>query len=71
MNSTIEISSKIKKFNKLIKVPGDKSISIRSLLLSSQAVGISKIYNLLESDDVISTIKSLRKLGIKIIKKKK
>ena len=71
MNSTIEISSKIKKFNKLIKVPGDKSISIRSLLLSSQAVGISKIYNLLESDDVISTINSLRKLGIKIIKKKK
>ena len=70
MNSTIEISSKIKKFNKLIKVPGDKSISIRSLLLSSQAVGISKIYNLLESDDVISTINSLRKLGIKIIKKK-
>ena len=36
------IKEKIKKFKKKIKIDGDKSISIRSLLLASQAVGVSK-----------------------------
>ena len=40
------ISDGIKSFNKKINVSSDKSISIRSVLLASQAVGISKITNL-------------------------
>ena len=47
MNSKILIKDKIHSFNKKIPVSGDKSISIRSVLLASQAVGTSKIYNLL------------------------
>ena len=63
------IKEKIKKFKKKIKVDGDKSISIRSLLLASQAVGVSKAKNLLKSEDVFSAINCLRTLGIKIILK--
>ena len=68
MKSLVTINSKISNFNSSIKVPGDKSISIRFVLLSSQAIGVSKAYNLLESDDVFSTINALKKLGVKIIK---
>ena len=64
MKSYIQIKNKISKFDKLINVSGDKSISIRCVLLASQAIGKSKIYNLLESEDVISTLKSIKKLGI-------
>ncbi len=63
------IKEKIKKFKKKIKIDGDKSISIRSLLLASQAVGVSKAKNLLKSEDVFSAINCLRTLGIKIILK--
>ena len=51
-----------------IKIPGDKSISHRALIFSALSVGQTKIDNLLESEDTLSTIKILRKLGIKIKK---
>jgi 3-phosphoshikimate 1-carboxyvinyltransferase len=62
MKKQIKIEEKIKKFEKVIQVSGDKSISIRCILLASQAIGKSKIYNLLESDDVINALKSIKKL---------
>ena len=62
---------KIKNFKKSITVDADKSISIRSFLLGAISNDISNIQNVLESEDVFSTIKSLKKLGIKIIKNKK
>jgi len=69
---SVIINLKIKKFSKKIKIPGDKSCSIRSVLLASQCIGISKIENLLESEDVLGCIDALKKsLGVKIIKKKK
>ena len=49
--------------------PGDKSISHRILILTGQIVGKSKIQNLLQSEDVINTLKAMRLLGVKIIKK--
>ncbi len=64
MSDHILIERKIKNFKKIIRVASDKSISIRSLLLASQAVGTSEISNLLESEDVLNTIKVIRKLGI-------
>ena len=70
MSNHIVINKKIKSFNKKIKVGSDKSISIRSILLASQAVGISKISNLLESEDVLNSLKAIRKLGINYKKKK-
>ena len=49
--------------------PGDKSISHRSLILTSQAIGKSEITNLLEGEDVISTLLVMRELGARIKKK--
>ena len=67
---SVSINKKIEKFNKKIKIPGDKSCSIRTVLFASQCIGISKIKNLLESEDVLNCIKTLRtSLGVKIIKK--
>jgi len=69
MKTSVQINSKIKSFNKTLSIPGDKSISIRLILLASQANGKTKISNLLESEDVMSTIRSMRGLGIKIAKR--
>jgi len=67
---TVLINKQIKKFNKIIKIPGDKSCSIRALLFASQCIGISKIKNLLESEDVLNCANVLKNsLGVKIIKK--
>ncbi len=65
MSKSIIIKNKIDYFNKVIKVSGDKSISIRWILFSSLAKGISKAKNLLLSEDVLAAIKTIKKLGIK------
>ena len=64
--SFIKIEKKIKKFNKNITTSGDKSLSIRWALLASQSSFKSKSYNLLTSEDVLNTLKCLKKLGVKI-----
>ena len=66
----IYINKKIPSYNKIIQVSSDKSLSIRTVLLASQAVGISKISNLLESEDVLNALKIIKKLGINYKKKK-
>mgnify|MGYP003329971904 CR=1 FL=1 len=72
MANHIVIESKLNNFNKKIKVSSDKSISIRSVLLASQAVGISKISNLLESEDVLNSLKAKNSLDfVTIIQNKK
>ena len=68
---SIEIKNRIKPFNKTIKVDPDKSISIRSFLIGSISQNISSNKNVLESEDVFSTINCLKKLGVKIIKRSK
>ena len=69
MSNYILIEKQISRFNKKIFVSSDKSISIRTVLLASQAVGVSKISNLLESEDVLNTLKTIKKLGINYRKK--
>ena len=69
MPNSLLIKKKIKEFNKIISVSGDKSISIRWVLLASLASGVSKAQNLLISDDVQAAILAVRKLGIKVIMK--
>ena len=71
MPNHIYIDKKIAPCNKIIQVGSDKSLSIRAVLLASQAVGTSKISNLLESEDVLNTLKTIKKLGINYKKKKK
>ena len=71
MSNTLILNNKIKSFKKKITVSGDKSISIRWVLFSSLANGISKARNLLLSEDVLASLNAIKKLGIKykIIKK--
>ena len=71
MPKHIYISKKITPFNKIIQVSSDKSLSIRTVLLASQAVGVSKISNLLESEDVLNALKIIKRLGVYYKKKKK
>tara|TARA_B100001287_G_scaffold271022_1_gene270684 strand:+ start:69 stop:1391 length:1323 start_codon:yes stop_codon:yes gene_type:complete len=70
MAKKIQINKKINIYKKKIEVSGDKSLSIRWVLFSSLADGISKSKNLLISEDVMASIKAIRKLGIKIIFRK-
>ena len=68
MKNKIWINKTIKPYNKILEIEGDKSLSIRWALLASQANGKSKSINLLKSDDVITTLNCLKKLGVKIKK---
>ncbi|MEC7212736.1 MAG: 3-phosphoshikimate 1-carboxyvinyltransferase, partial [Pseudomonadota bacterium] len=67
----IVIKRKISPFVKTIKVDSDKSISIRSFLIAAISQNISSVDNVLESEDVKSTITCLKKLGVKIKRLKK
>ena len=66
MSKIIVLKKKIRKFNKSINIPGDKSLSIRWVLFSSLASGTSKAKNLLISEDILAAIKIIKKLGIKV-----
>ena len=66
MKNQIRIQTTIKPFNKNLEIEGDKSLSIRWALLASQAIGKSISINLLRSEDVLSTLKCLKTLGVKI-----
>ena len=67
---SLNLSHKIKPYKKNIKVDSDKSLSIRSFLIGSISQDVSVVKNVLESDDVFSTIFALKKLGVKILKVK-
>ena len=49
-----------------IRVPGDKSISHRSIIFGSLAEGETKIYDILRGEDVLSTMQVFRDLGVEI-----
>ena len=70
MANKIILKKKIFSFRKKISIPGDKSISIRWVLISSLANGVSKAKNLLMSGDVLTAIKAIKKFGVKVIIKK-
>jgi 3-phosphoshikimate 1-carboxyvinyltransferase len=65
MNTNMK-SSKSTSLSGHIKVPGDKSISHRSLMFGAIAEGETLIYGLLRSGDVMSTARALREMGAKI-----
>ena len=71
MSNIFVIKKKINNFdNKIVRVSGDKSLSIRWVLLASLAEGKSRAFNLLISDDVEAAISAIKKLGIKVKFKK-
>ena len=71
MSNSTKINKRINSFNKTIKVPGDKSLSIRWVLFASIAKGKSKAFNLLLSEDVMAAINAIKKFGIKVKLNKK
>lgn len=62
----IQNFNKIKKISGTLILPGDKSISHRSVMFSSLAEGKSQIYNCLMSEDIHRTINAFREMGCEI-----
>lgn len=60
------VIKKILKANGSVKVPGDKSISHRAVMLGSLADGITEITGFLKGADCLSTIDCFRKMGVDI-----
>lgn len=62
-------TSKSSSLKGLIKVPGDKSISHRSIILGSIATGVTKISGFLEGEDSLATLNSFKEMGVQIERK--
>ena len=58
------IISPVKKIEGFIKVPGDKSISHRAVILGSVAKGLTEIHNLSPCEDCIRTVTAFKNMGI-------
>ncbi|HAR62567.1 MAG: 3-phosphoshikimate 1-carboxyvinyltransferase [Candidatus Margulisiibacteriota bacterium] len=56
----------VRNINADLDIPGDKSISHRSVILGSLAQGETRIINFLESEDCLNTIECFKKMGISI-----
>ncbi len=66
------ISNKINSgINGNILIPGDKSISHRSIIIPSISNGVSEVNNILMSEDVMHTMQAFKDMGVKIINRKK
>ena len=57
---------KSKNLSGQVIIPGDKSISHRSIILSSVAEGTSEISGFLKSEDCLATLNAFKKMGVKI-----
>ena len=62
----MKLQTNCKGLNGIIRVPGDKSISHRSIIFGSLAHGTTKVYDILRGEDVLSTIQVFRDLGVSI-----
>ena len=60
------IASESRQLEGSIRVPGDKSISHRAVILGAIAVGESKIQHLLEGEDVLATVAAFRAMGVEM-----
>ncbi|MBR3627514.1 MAG: 3-phosphoshikimate 1-carboxyvinyltransferase [Elusimicrobia bacterium] len=61
--------NKVSNLNGTITVPADKSITHRSIMLSSLATGKSYIKNYLKSDDCLMTMNAFKQMGVNIEQK--
>ena len=62
----MKLKTNIDHLNGSIRVPGDKSISHRSIIFGSLAEGETKVYDILRGEDVLSTLQVFRDLGVEI-----
>jgi len=60
------ISRKTQGLKGRIRVPGDKSMSHRALMLGAVSIGETRIGGLLESEDVLATARAMEALGAKV-----
>lgn len=63
------ISSAVRNLSGSVKVPGDKSVSHRSLMFGALAVGRSTVEGLLEGEDVLRTAEAMRRLGAEVTRR--
>ena len=71
ITSSPKVTSKSRRGQPLtgkVRIPGDKSISHRALILAGMAIGTSKISGLLEGADVLATMRAMQALGVHIEK---
>lgn len=66
MRSSMKLKTNVNHLNGSIRVPGDKSISHRSIIFGSLAEGETKVYDILRGEDVLSTMQVFRDLGVEI-----
>ena len=66
MRSSMKLKTNINHLNGSIRVPGDKSISHRSIIFGSLAEGETNVYDILSGEDVLSTMQVFRDLGVEI-----
>ena len=62
----MKLKTNVSHLNGSIRVPGDKSISHRSIIFGSLAEGETKVYDILRGEDVLSTMQVFRDLGVEI-----
>ena len=62
----MKLKTNVNHLNGSIRVPGDKSISHRSIIFGSLAEGETMVYDILRGEDVLSTMQVFRDLGVKI-----
>ena len=62
----MKLKTNINHLNGSIRVPGDKSISHRSIIFGSLAEGETKVYDILRGEDVLSTMQVFRDLGVEM-----
>ena len=66
MRSSMKLKTNVRHLNGSIRVPGDKSISHRSIIFGSLAEGETNVYDILSGEDVLSTMQVFRDLGVEI-----
>ena len=62
----MKLKTNIRHLHGSIRVPGDKSISHRSIIFGSLSEGETKVYDILRGEDVLSTMQVFRDLGVEI-----
>ncbi|WP_155962322.1 3-phosphoshikimate 1-carboxyvinyltransferase [Streptococcus ruminantium] len=62
----MRLQTNIKRLSGTIRVPGDKSISHRSIIFGALAKGVTRVYDISHGEDVLSTMQVFRELGVTI-----
>ncbi|WP_165209673.1 3-phosphoshikimate 1-carboxyvinyltransferase [Streptococcus tangpeifui] len=62
----MKLATNVQHLQGTIRVPGDKSISHRSIMFGSLAKGVTTVHDILRGEDVLSTMQAFRDMGVRI-----